>query len=314
MIQSCSTATERKPRGLAKPEAVARVQRGHHGKDSIPRGPAYCNQAGLSCLSSASVVAEARSDDGRLASGEITDRVGWAVGELREALATEGGVNVREEVTLYLDTTENHFARWLRDRVSSHLPPPHLAEDGIRIYLERARPPQRDGLAGRIDIRATAASQGGSVPMGMAISVRYMEYRPTTLEVIAECHLPEAVDYFEALLAAMGQRWPTVGGRSATGAAVHKSQRQGGRPGLDHDELIYRLAKAQEAEEIKRANPDTWWKMVAKEINWRHGIGGPGLTLLRDARKRLRSLEQDDPGGLLQEVAEWRRAQETRKT
>jgi hypothetical protein len=78
--------------------------------------------------------------------------------------------------------------------------------------------------------------------------------------------------------------------------------------------LIYRLAKAQEAEEIKRANPDKWWKMIAKEINWRHGIGGPGLTLLRDARKRLRSLEQDDPGGLLQEVAEWRRAQETRKT
>jgi hypothetical protein len=112
----------------------------------------------------------------------------------------------------------------------------------------------------------------------------------------------------------MGQRWPTVGGRSATGAAVRTSRGQGGRPGLDHDELIYRLAKAQEAEEIKRANPDKWWKMIAKEINWRHGIGGPGLTLLRDARKRLRSLEQDDPGGLLQEVAEWRRAQETRKT
>jgi hypothetical protein len=221
---------------------------------------------------------------------------------------------VREEVTLYLDTTESYFARWLRDHVSRHLPPPCLAEDGIRIYLERARPPQRDGLASRVDIGATAASQGGSMPMSTAITVRYMEYKPGSIEVIAECHLPEAVDYFEALLAAMGQRGPTLGGRSASGAAVRTSRGQGGRPGLDHDELIYRLAKAQEAEEIKRADPDKWWKMIAKEINWRHGISGPGLTLLRDARKRLRSLEVDDPGRLLQEVAEWSRAQETRKT
>jgi hypothetical protein len=227
---------------------------------------------------------------------------------------TQGGGDVREEVTLYLDTTEHYFARWLRDHISRNPPVPYVSEDGVRIYLERAGPPERDGLASRVDIGATAASQGGSVPMGTAISVRYMEYRPTTVEVIAECHLGEAVDYFEALLAAMAERWPSLEGKTAAGTAVHKSQRQGGRPGLDHDELIYRLAKAQEAEEIKRANPDTWWKMVAKEINWRHGIGGPGLTLLRDARKRLRSLEQDDPGGLLQEVAEWRRAQETRKT
>ncbi len=32
---------------FAKPEAVARVQRGHHGKHSIPRRPAECNQAGI---------------------------------------------------------------------------------------------------------------------------------------------------------------------------------------------------------------------------------------------------------------------------
>jgi len=225
-----------------------------------------------------------------------------------------GAVEVREEVTFHLDTTENHFARWLRDHVSRHLPPPYLAEDGVRIYLERARPPQRDGLASRVDIGTTAASQGGSVSMGTAITVRYMEYKPGTVEVIAECHLPEAAGYFEALLAAMDERWHAPRSMVASGTAAGKRQRAGGRPGLDHDELIYRLAKAQEAEEIKRADPDMSWKMIAKEINWRHGIGGAGLTLLRDARKRLRSLEEDDPGGLLREVAEWRRAQETRKT
>jgi len=221
---------------------------------------------------------------------------------------------VLERVTLCLETTEHHFSRWLRDHISRDLSPSYLAEDGMRIYLRKADPPSRDGFASRVDIGATAASPRGSVPMGTAISVRYMEYRPTTVEVIAECHISEAVDYFEALLTAMAERWPTLGGRTAAGTAARKSQRQGGRPGLDHDELIYRLAKAQEAEEIKRANPDMWWKMVAKEINWRHGISGPGLTLLRDARKRLCRLEEHDPGGLLWEVVEWRRAQETRKT
>jgi hypothetical protein len=221
---------------------------------------------------------------------------------------------VGEEVTLYLETTERHFVRWLRDHVSRNLPMPHVAEDEMRIYLERAGAPYRDGFASRIDIGATAASQAGSAPVGIAISVRYIEYKPGAVEVTARCHLPEAVDYFEELLAVVRERWPESGATGRRRAAVRTGQRPGGRPGLDHDELIYRLAKAQEAEEIKRADPDQWWKMIAKEINWRHGISGPGLTLLRDARKRLRSLEEDDPGRLLQEVAEWRRAQETRKT
>jgi len=115
---------------------------------------------------------------------------------------------VGEEVTVYLETTEHHFARWLRDHVSRSLPMPYVAEDGMRIYLERARPPYRDGFSSRIDIGATTASQAGSVPVGIAISVRYMEHRPGTMEVVAQCHLAEAVDYFGALLAAMEERWP----------------------------------------------------------------------------------------------------------
>jgi hypothetical protein len=226
----------------------------------------------------------------------------------------QGGVDVSEEVTLYVETTEPHFARWLRDHVSRTLPTPYVADDGMRIYLGNATAPQRDGSARRIDIGATAVSGAGSVPVGKAISVRYMEDKPGTIEVIAQCHLPEAVDYFEELLAVMSERGPELGPIGRTRAAVRSGQRPGGRPGLDHDELIYRLAKAQEAEEIRRADPELWWRMVAKEINWRHGISGPGLSLLRDARKRLRRLEKDDPRGLLPEVAQWRRAQETLKT
>ena len=113
-----------------------------------------------------------------------------------------------EEVTLYLETTEHHFARWLRDQISRSLPSPYQAQDGARIYLERPRPPYLDGFASRIDVASTGTSRAGSVPMGLAISFRYMEYKPGATTVVARCHLPEAVDYFEALLAAMQERWP----------------------------------------------------------------------------------------------------------
>jgi len=221
---------------------------------------------------------------------------------------------VHEEVRLYPDTTEHHFARWLRDHISRSLPSPYEAEDGARIYLERASVPYRDGFSSRIDIAATGTARAGSVPMGIAISFRYMQHRPGTIEVVVRCHLLEAMTYFQALLAAMEERWPQGWAKTRTGAAVHKRQRPTGRPGLDDDELLYRLAKAQEAEEIRRADPEMWWKAVAKEINWRYGISERGLALLRDARKRLHRLEESDPDGLLQEVEQRRRARKTKET
>jgi len=115
----------------------------------------------------------------------------------------QGGAGVGEEVTLYLETTEHHFARWVRDQMSRSVPSPYQAQDRARIYLERPRPPYLDGFASRIDVAATGTSRAGSVPTGLAISFRYMEYKPRAMEVVARCHLPEAVDYFEALLAAM---------------------------------------------------------------------------------------------------------------
>lgn len=85
-----------------------------------------------------------------------------------------------------------------------------------------------------------------------------------------------------------------------------------GRPGLDHDELVYRLAKAQEGEELKRKSPREPWKWIAREIEWKLGADEPGLALLRDARLRLHRLEPDDP--LLAEVAALRKVKETKET
>jgi len=141
-------------------------------------------------------------------------------------LTMQKGVEVPEQVTLYLGTSEARFARWLRDHVSRTLPTPNVAEDGMRIYLERATPPQRNGFASRIDIGATAASAAGSVPTGTAISVRYMEHGSGMVEVVAECHVAEAADYFEELLAAMKASWPGEG----PGTPIGTHDREGDEP------------------------------------------------------------------------------------
>lgn len=85
-----------------------------------------------------------------------------------------------------------------------------------------------------------------------------------------------------------------------------------GHPGLDNDELIYRLAKAQEGEELKKADKSATWRWIARKIKWNKGSHNAGLALLRDARARLERLDPDD--ALLAEVAAWRKAQETRET
>ena len=109
--------------------------------------------------------------------------------------------------------------------------------------------------------------------------------------------------------------WPEAGEEIPARATRADERRPGGRPGLEHEELIHRLAKAQEAEEIRSENPDMTWKEIAKDIDWRHGTNEPGLALLRDARRsRLGRLKKDDPHGLLQEVSRWRKEEEARKT
>jgi hypothetical protein len=92
--------------------------------------------------------------------------------------------------------------------------------------------------------------------------------------------------------------------RKRDGSKDDKSRKRPGNPGLTHDELIYRLAKAQEAEEISKNDQEKQWAEIALDIKWDKGAREQGLALLRDARHRLKRLALDDP--LLAEVAEYR--------
>ena len=89
--------------------------------------------------------------------------------------------------------------------------------------------------------------------------------------------------------------------------STKRSKKGGGRPGLSGDELVYRLKKAQDAEELKKKNPEMTWGEIAVQINWNRG-GSPdsSVHLLKDARARLMELNIKDTEGLLKEVAQWK--------
>lgn len=114
-------------------------------------------------------------------------------------------------------------------------------------------------------------------------------------------------------LAMLEQRteWFPIGGE-AEGFDIN--QKKPGRPGLklNQKEYIYRLAKAQEAEEIRRADPSKTWKEIAKEINWRLGYSKSGVKLLEDARKRLLRVNSNDL--ILAEIKEYREKEKKKIT
>jgi len=94
-------------------------------------------------------------------------------------------------------------------------------------------------------------------------------------------------------------------------AKIEENKRGPGRRELDHDDLIYRLAKAQEAEEIKAREPDKRWKEIAREIGWRLGTTASGIKLLEYARDRLKRAQKEGDRQLLDEVKKYRKAKKT---
>ena len=135
--------------------------------------------------------------------------------------------------------------------------------------------------------------------------------------VIASCH-PEDLERMAGLLTEIERVYQNkvrvLSGALAQGKAITGSRKEkwpSGRPGLEHDELVYRLAMAQEAEELRAKDSALTWKEIAREIGWRLGYQESGIKLLLDARYRLRRLQKSDPDGLLAEVAQRKEKKKT---
>ena len=92
---------------------------------------------------------------------------------------------------------------------------------------------------------------------------------------------------------------------------IPESERGPGRHELDRAELIYRLAKAQEAEEIKARDPDKRKKEIAQQIGWRFGVTESGIKLLDYARDRLKRAQQQGDRELLDAIKQYRKEKKT---
>jgi hypothetical protein len=108
--------------------------------------------------------------------------------------------------------------------------------------------------------------------------------------------LKEKMRSFDLIEETKTETWNTSNMQASSAPTIGHS----GRPGLNREELIYRLTKAQEAEEIKHREPRKTWKEIAREIGWRYGSEPHGVKLLEDARHRLRRPENK---ALLDEIS-----------
>lgn len=248
---------------------------------------------------------------------------------------SEEGTLVKHK-TFFLDTSADYFVTWLRDYTRAAPYRDFPTEKG-RINLQSAQPAYRPaGPTEMVMDGFYIAPSGDDSERGThlhrLISFKIVPLGHGRTEVIAECRQPVVMDYFQELLREIGRRWPesglisgqthsqapaskptpseaSAGRKQADGVIPTKSGLgKPGHPGLSHNELIYRLAKAQEAVEIKRADKDKKWKEIIKEIEWnRGGTFDSGIKLLQDARHRLHRLEKSDPDNLLEEVTQFRK-------
>lgn len=122
-----------------------------------------------------------------------------------------------------------------------------------------------------------------------------------------ECHEDELRDFWQELVEAIKQRWSGAKEKTLKLATPPTMRRRGGRPRLEHEEVIYRLAKAQEAEELKRRDSELTWHAILLMIDFgRGGTRESSRKLLEIARGELEELSKSDPEGLLQEVEQSR--------
>jgi len=145
------------------------------------------------------------------------------------------------------------------------------------------------------------------VPLGRFVErPRSARERVVNLEKHLAEHLRRLCSIYEQV------RLVGVPAKSAQSSPTNEEPTKGqpGRPGLelDHDELIYRLAMAQWAEQMKRDDPDMRWNEIQVKIGWdRGGSRESKAKLLYYARDKLHRFERKDPDNLLEEVAQRRR-------
>jgi hypothetical protein len=114
--------------------------------------------------------------------------------------------------TLFLNTTEDHFANWL-DEVTKRIWMHAFPTDNGRITLQRAIATRNLNDVLVVSIHGMYMYQSGpdtetaTWPINM-ITFRAIPLAEERIEVHAECFQPAVIGYFQELLAEITKRWP----------------------------------------------------------------------------------------------------------
>jgi len=129
------------------------------------------------------------------------------------------------QVTFFLDTTGEHFARWL-ENYTNDVPYRDFSTERGRITLQPARAPY--SIAGPTDIEmegfyikpSTNNDTEVAQPLPRIILFKVVPLAPTRLEVTAKCTQPVIMAYFKELLMAIVERWPEAQEQARVEAAT----------------------------------------------------------------------------------------------
>jgi hypothetical protein len=119
------------------------------------------------------------------------------------------------QATFFLNTTGEHFARWL-ENYTSDAPYRHFSTERGRIALQRARGshsitgPTNIEMEGVYIKPSTNNDAEMAQPLPRIILFKIVPLAPARLEVTAKCTQPVIMDYFKELLMAIIERWPEV--------------------------------------------------------------------------------------------------------
>jgi hypothetical protein len=123
-----------------------------------------------------------------------------------------------------------------------------------------------------------------------------------TFETVEENDL-ECEEHWRELLAQLRNRGWRINDRD-TPLRIRKQ----GQNKLPYDELVYRLAKAQEAIELRSKDPNLYWRDIVDEIQFKRGRNlNTRLKILYHTRIKLEDAIRLGKEDLLNDVKELRR-------
>jgi len=148
-----------------------------------------------------------------------------------------------------------------------------------------------DDVADEVLTTLALEQMGNNIDIQSLDDIDVQQTKDQLLEKLSNTLLEKRQQYQDMVVDALYSRLKQDNLLTDNEEAINPDRGLAGRPTLTRDDLIYRLAKAQEGEEIKAADNRMTWGEICFSLNWRYSFG-----LFRDARRRLEeAIRSKDP-------------------